>query len=189
MATIRLQRAGQGHEKRILLLFEDEPSITSLVKTLPGVRWDPFLKGWHVANNPENLRGIHSFATHHPEQGTDLRYIETPCRRAAGNPIPSRTSLLRCSLTPRQSRRGMRSPEFRNGWDMPVQRLPKGTPMFQKKPFTNLKIRSMTWSYEILCTCIYPPNLGRYIHIYMRNIYTCTKQRVMQNCKRQRIRQ
>ncbi len=58
MATIRLQRAGQGHEKRILLLFEDEPSITSLVKTLPGVRWDPFLKGWHVANNPESLRLI-----------------------------------------------------------------------------------------------------------------------------------
>jgi len=46
--------------------------------------------------------------------------IETPRRRAAGNPrltvgqaIPSRTFLLRCSLTPWQSRRGMRSPEFK----------------------------------------------------------------------------
>ena len=60
MATIRLQRSGQGHERRILLLFEDEPSITSLVKTLPGVKWDFFLNGWHVANNPANLRLIFS---------------------------------------------------------------------------------------------------------------------------------
>jgi integrase/recombinase XerD len=30
------------------------------VKTLPGVKWDPFLNGWHVANNPANLRLIFS---------------------------------------------------------------------------------------------------------------------------------
>ena len=37
----------------------------------------------------------------------------------------------------------------------------------------------MTWSCEILCTCIYTPKLGRYIHLYMRNIFTCAKHDVM----------
>jgi integrase len=58
MATIRPQRTGQGHERRILLLFEDEQSITSLVKTLPGVMWNPLIKGWQLENRKLDIDQI-----------------------------------------------------------------------------------------------------------------------------------
>lgn len=39
----------------------------------------------------------------------------------------------------------------------------EGISMFQKTHLINSKIRLMTWSCEILSTCIYSPKIGRYI--------------------------
>lgn len=47
------------------------------------------------------------------KMGTDNR-LHLPVGTPAGNPIPDSTSFASCALTPRQSRRGLRSPEFRS---------------------------------------------------------------------------
>jgi hypothetical protein len=41
-----------------MIQFPPDDLMDHLVRQLPGAQWSQTLKGWHIGNNPENLRLI-----------------------------------------------------------------------------------------------------------------------------------
>jgi integrase/recombinase XerD len=55
---IKIISVNHNHERRILIQFSPDDQLDHLVHQLPGVQWSQSLSGWHIGNNPENLRLI-----------------------------------------------------------------------------------------------------------------------------------
>lgn len=58
MKTVILEKAIHREKQRILLKFEYDQQLISIVKTIDGARWSQTLRCWHVENKPESLKTI-----------------------------------------------------------------------------------------------------------------------------------
>lgn len=59
MKTVILERAIHREKQRILLKFEYDQQLISIVKTIEGARWSQTLRCWHVENKPASLKTIY----------------------------------------------------------------------------------------------------------------------------------
>ncbi len=58
LPEIRIVAVIHNNERRILMQFSRDEIPENMVRELPGCRWSHTLKGWHIGNNPGNLRLI-----------------------------------------------------------------------------------------------------------------------------------
>jgi integrase/recombinase XerD len=56
--VIQIKALLHHDERRFLIRFEHDEQLEQLVRQLPGAQWSQSLKGWHIGNNPENLKLI-----------------------------------------------------------------------------------------------------------------------------------
>ncbi len=58
LPEVRIVAVTHNNERRILMQFSRNDNLEKLVRTLPCCRWSNTIRGWHIANNPGNLRLI-----------------------------------------------------------------------------------------------------------------------------------
>jgi integrase/recombinase XerD len=55
---VKIYAVNHHQERRILIQFSQDEQLNQIVRQLPEIQWSLTLKGWHIANNPKNLRLI-----------------------------------------------------------------------------------------------------------------------------------
>jgi len=58
LREVRITAVFLNSEDRILIHFPPDPQLEKLVCQLPGCSWSDSFNGWHIRNNPANLRLI-----------------------------------------------------------------------------------------------------------------------------------
>jgi integrase/recombinase XerD len=58
MKTIQIQEGVVNNRRRLLVIFSYDAAVISLIRAIPGARWEPGLRCWHVAITQMNVNHL-----------------------------------------------------------------------------------------------------------------------------------